>query len=266
MSRMEDATAPLLAYKAIFIVVWFALFFFAERVHAAASATLDEGGRSVDWRYDWRRFGRNIGLFGANALLSPLFVLPISAWAGTVAFGFRPDWWVLGLDILVLDLWVYWWHRANHEIPFLWRFHEVHHLDRFLDTTTAVRFHFGEVLMSAVARAPVVILLDIPLVSVVVFETLVLAAAIFHHSNLRLPAALESALARVVITPSIHWVHHHRIKRDTDSNYGTIFSFWDPLFRTRNWTPRRLDMAIGVENRDERSYLGLFVNPFRRTA
>jgi sterol desaturase/sphingolipid hydroxylase (fatty acid hydroxylase superfamily) len=98
---------------------------------------------------------------------------------------------------------------------------------------------------------------------VVVFETLVLAAAIFHHSNLRLPSALEAALSRVIITPSIHWVHHHRVKADTDSNYGTVFSFWDRLFGTRSATPRTLDMAIGVEARDEQPFLGLFLQPFR---
>ena len=108
---------------------------------------------------------------------------------------------------MLLDLLIYWWHRANHRLPLLWRFHQVHHLDRFLDTTSALRFHFGEVLLSVLARAAVIVLLDIPIASVLVFETLVLVAAIFHRSGLRLAAGFERALARVVITPSIHWEH-----------------------------------------------------------
>ena len=260
---MDSATDLLVEFKAVVVAAWFVLFFVAERLHSMASATLDEGDRRLDWRRDWPRYGRNIGLFAVNALISPLIVLPISAAAATFGLGLRPDGWPLVLDILVLELWIYWWHRANHEVPLLWRFHQVHHLDRFLDTTTAVRFHFGEVLLSALARAPVVILFDIPLASVVMFETLILAAAIFHHSNLRLPPGLEAALARVVITPSIHWVHHHRVKADTDSNYGTVFSFWDRLFRTRSATRRTLDMTIGVEARDEQPFLALFLRPFQ---
>jgi sterol desaturase/sphingolipid hydroxylase (fatty acid hydroxylase superfamily) len=170
----------------------------------------------------------------------------------------------LALDILVLDFWIYWWHRANHEIPVLWRFHEVHHLDRFLDTTSAVRFHFGEVLLSAGVRAAVILALGIPITSVVVFETLVLLSALFHHSNIRVPPRLERALATVIITPSIHWVHHHRKRVDTDSNYGTIFSFWDRLFASRSRTPRRPGMAIGVEGREEKGIAGLLARPIHR--
>jgi sterol desaturase/sphingolipid hydroxylase (fatty acid hydroxylase superfamily) len=138
----------------------------------------------------------------------------------------------------------------------------VHHLDRFLDSSSALRFHFGEVLLSALARAAVIVVLAIPLASVLVFETLVLMAAMFHHSNLRLPATLERALSALVVTPSIHWVHHHRRRVDTDSNYSTIFSLWDPLFRSRSRTPRTADMAIGVEGREEQEILALIMAPF----
>ncbi|HET8729291.1 MAG TPA: sterol desaturase family protein, partial [Alphaproteobacteria bacterium] len=195
---------------------------------------------------------------------------PVSAWAATHALAWRPDWWSgwpgLVLDILLLDFWIYWWHRANHEVPFLWRFHEVHHLDRFLDSTSAIRFHFGEVLISAFVRAAVIVLFGIPLGSVLVFEALVLIGALFHHSNLRLPPTVENALSRVVVTPSIHWVHHHRVRRDTDSNYGTLFSFWDPLFRSRSRTARSPGMPIGVERRDERPLGHLLLRPFLRAA
>jgi sterol desaturase/sphingolipid hydroxylase (fatty acid hydroxylase superfamily) len=148
-------------------------------------------------------------------------------------------------------------------VPFLWRFHGVHHLDRILDTTTAVRFHFGEVALSALARAVVILALAIPLASVLVFETLVLIAAIFHHSNLRLSRHFERALSRVIVTPSIHWVHHHRIRADTDSNYSTVLSLWDPLFRSRSRTPRTPDLEIGVEGREELPVLGLVAAPFK---
>jgi sterol desaturase/sphingolipid hydroxylase (fatty acid hydroxylase superfamily) len=141
----------------------------------------------------------------------------------------------------------------------------MHHLDRVLDTSSALRFHFGEVLLSAVARAVAIVLLGLPIVSVVVFEALVLGAAIFHHSNLGLAPGFEAVLSRLVVTPSIHWVHHHRIRRDTDSNYSTVLSLWDRLFASRSPTTRLAGMPIGVEGRDELALSQLLVAPFRPT-
>ncbi len=256
---MQDAVATLLAIKGGLIIAWMACLFLAERLIPAAPfpAVVRPGGRLLS----------NAVLFGLNAALSPLVVLPLTAWASGHALPWRPGWWSgaagLLLDLVILDGLIYGWHRINHEVPFFWRFHSVHHLDRFLDTTTAVRFHFGEVLLSALARAGVVVLLAIPLTSVLVFETLLLLATIFHHSNLRLPPALERALSRVIVTPSIHWVHHHRRRGDTDSNYSTILSIWDPLFRTRSPTRRTPDLEIGVEGREEKNLLGLIAAPFR---
>ena len=258
---MEDTASALLQYKGAAVVAWLLLLFVLERVMPAAPAPAEDG------RWGWRRVLRNAGLWVVNTGLSPLIVIPVSLWAAAQSFGWRPEGWggwpELLVDLLVLDFLIYWWHRANHVVPLLWRFHEIHHLDHFLDTTSAVRFHFGEVLLSAFARAAIIVVLDIPFTSVVVFEAVVLVSALFHHSNLRLPAGLERALSRVIITPSIHWVHHHAVRADTDSNYGTLFSFWDPLFGSRSRTRRTEDMKIGVERLPERPWLDLIVRPFR---
>jgi sterol desaturase/sphingolipid hydroxylase (fatty acid hydroxylase superfamily) len=220
------------------------------------------------WFSGATRLVRNLALAGFNFIASPLIVIPLSAWAASHALDWRPDWWSgyfgLGMDLLLLDFWIYWWHRANHVLPFLWRFHEVHHLDEMLDTTSALRFHFGEVLLSSLVRAVVIFLLAVPLTSVVVFETLVLVSALFHHSNVKLPSRFERALSRIVVTPSIHWVHHHAIRRDTDSNYSTVLSVWDRLFASRSPAERSADMKIGVENGTERDLPGLIVRPFHR--
>jgi len=258
---MGETADFLVQNKALVVGVWFALLFAAERLAPAADAVLADGAGRRPWRRAWHRLARNGGLFAVNMALSLAVVVPISAWAAANGLGLRPGWWPLWADILLLELWIYWWHRANHEIPFLWRFHEVHHLDRFLDTTSAVRFHFGEVLLSALVRGVVIVAFSIPLGSVLIFEALVLIAALFHHSNFEIPERLDRALALVIITPGIHWVHHHRVRADTDSNYGTIFSFWDRLFGTRSPTRRTADMAIGVEGREERDFLGLVTAP-----
>jgi len=262
---MDLQLETLLQLKGLAVVAWFALFFAAERLTPmAVNAPVGRGA--------WRRLGRNLGLFLVNIALSRFVVIPVSALAAAYAWDWRPAWWGgwggLALDLLILDLWIYWWHRANHEIQLLWRFHEVHHLDTFLDTTSAVRFHFGEVLLSAGVRAVVIIALDIPLTSVLVFETVVLLAALFQHSNLRLPRGLERALTLVIVTPAWHWMHHHALRVDTDSNYGNLFSFWDRLFRSKCRHDRTVDMKIGVEGIAEKPLLPLLGRPFmpRRAA
>ena len=253
----------LLQYKTLLVASWLVLLFAAERLLPAALP--DPEAAALDGRFGWRRLSRNLGLWAINGGLSVLIILPVSAWAASVALQWRPDWWSgslgLALDIVILDFWIYLWHRANHSIPFLWRFHEVHHLDRFLDVTTSVRFHFGEVLLSAALRGALIFALGMPIESIIVFEIIVLAAAAFQHANLRLPHRLEKALSMVVITPSIHWVHHRRRQQETDSNYGVLFSVWDRVMGTLSPTPRTLDMPIGVQEREERGFAGLIVRP-----
>ncbi len=213
-----------------------------------------------------RQIGKNLALAGLNALASPLLVIPVTVFAAQWALTWRPSWWQGGwglvLDFVLLDAWLYTWHRANHALPMLWRFHEVHHLDETLDASTALRFHFGEVIASSLLRAGVIFMLGVPLASVLLFEIVVAIAAIFHHSNLRLPVALERALAWVIVTPSIHWVHHHAKRADTDSNYATVLSLWDRVFASRSATGRRAEMPLGVEGRRDVALIALVARPF----
>jgi sterol desaturase/sphingolipid hydroxylase (fatty acid hydroxylase superfamily) len=250
-----DTMALLLSYKGLVILTVLAVLLVAERLWPVARTL---GGL--------RRVGKNLSLAGLNAALSWAVVVPLSAFAVSHALDWRPMWWSgwpgLVLDLLLLDCWIYWWHRANHVVPVLWRFHEVHHLDGFLDASSALRFHFGEVLLSALVRVGVILLLGVPLLSVVFFETLLALSAMFHHSNLRLPPRLERALSYVIVTPSIHWVHHHAIRRDTDSNYSALLSLWDRLFVSRSATRRSPDMPIGVEGLSDKGLAQLVARPF----
>ena len=262
---MEPTVAAFVGYKTVLVLVWLGLFFAAERL---SPAVRPERG----WFGDWPRLVRNLIVWATIVILSALVVVPATTLASDIALWDRPAWWSgfpgLIADLVILDFWIFWWHRANHEVPVLWRFHEVHHLDRMLDVTTALRFHWGELLLSAAVRAAVMLTLAVPLASILVFEVLIQFATVFHHSNLRLPRRLESVLSRIVITPSIHWVHHHAVKRDTNSNYGTVLSVWDRLFRTRSPTRRTPELEIGVEHRSEQPWWRLLIMPFtaRRSA
>jgi len=254
-----------LAGKSLLVMAWLIAVILIENHWSHAIVPLRIAGYGRNW---FARWGRNLGFFALNAGLAPLIVLPVTFYAAAHPLWTRPSLLAfpiaLPLDLLLLDFWIYWWHRANHELPLLWRFHEVHHRDAYLDATSALRFHFGEVMISALVRGVVIFLLAIPLGSVIVFETLLLLATIFHHSNWRLPERVEQPLSRIIITPSLHWVHHHAKKSDTDSIYATILSVWDRLFNTGPHINRRRDMPIGVEGAEEVELLRLIALPFYR--
>jgi sterol desaturase/sphingolipid hydroxylase (fatty acid hydroxylase superfamily) len=169
------------------------------------------------------------------------------------------------LQLVILDLWAYSLHRAYHRIPAMWRLHAPHHLDQHLDVTSAVRFHIGEIIWSSLLRLIPLFVFGISLQTNVLFGMILTGCALFHHSNVRLPRGFESALSRVIVTPSIHWVHHHAVRRDTDANYAAIFSIWDRIFGSSSPTRRTADMPIGVEGEAERPLLDLIAYPVKRT-
>ncbi len=147
-------------------------------------------------------------------------ILPWSTWLETA------------LLFLLFDLWMYLWHRANHVVPFLWRFHRMHHSDRRMDATSGVRFHAGEIALSALARLAVVPLLGMELWQVAAYESIFLPVVLFHHSNVAVPRWLDRGLLAVIVTPAMHRVHHSRLRRETDSNYGSLFPYWDVMLRS----------------------------------
>jgi sterol desaturase/sphingolipid hydroxylase (fatty acid hydroxylase superfamily) len=151
---------------------------------------------------------------------------------------------------LVLDYTNYLWHILNHKIPFLWRFHLVHHTDRDLDVTTAFRFHFGEMIGSVFYRGAFVFLSGATPLNVLLYEIFFETATQFHHSNLQLPLKFEKALNKIIVTPRMHGIHHSIVPRETDSNYSVIFSFWDRLHNTARLNVNQDEVIIGVAGYD----------------
>jgi sterol desaturase/sphingolipid hydroxylase (fatty acid hydroxylase superfamily) len=161
----------------------------------------------------------------------------VARWAGTAQVGLlnsltTPAWVCALVTVLALDLVSYAWHRANHHIPFLWRFHQVHHSDVSFTVSTAVRFHPGELLLSLQIRLLAVVLLGAPAVAVVVFEVVFAFANLFEHGNIGLPIWFEQRLAGVLVTPALHRRHHASRRPELDSNFGTILTLWDRLLGT----------------------------------
>ncbi len=167
------------------------------------------------------------------------------------------------IGFVAFDLWMYLWHRANHTISFLWRFHRMHHSDPAVDTTSALRFHVGEMVISSVLRLAVIPLLGIPLKDLVLYELILEPVILLHHSNIALPATLDRWMRLLVVSPNMHRVHHSDIPVETNSNYASIFSFWDRLcgtYRQREVATIRYGLE---EFRDPRWHTlkGLLVTP-----
>jgi sterol desaturase/sphingolipid hydroxylase (fatty acid hydroxylase superfamily) len=177
--------------------------------------------------------------------------LAISIWANRAHFGLLqwiplPGIAVAITSFLLMDWAYYWWHYAMHRVPLFWRFHNVHHTDLDLDVTTAARFHFGEILFSVPFRILLVLLFAIPPLVYLVFEIVFESASLFHHSNWRLSLGLERFLNHIIVTPRMHGIHHSIVERETDSNWGTIFCWWDKIHRSLRRDIRQDEITIGV--------------------
>jgi sterol desaturase/sphingolipid hydroxylase (fatty acid hydroxylase superfamily) len=135
------------------------------------------------------------------------------------------------LALVLLDGWMYVWHRANHAIPLLWRFHRMHHSDRQMDVTTATRFHLGEHVGSSVLRLGLIPLLGFEVWNLVVYDILVIAITQFHHADISI-GRCDRLLRLLIVTPNMHKVHHSDWRPETDSNYSTVLSVWDRIFRS----------------------------------
>jgi sterol desaturase/sphingolipid hydroxylase (fatty acid hydroxylase superfamily) len=230
-----------------------------------------------------RRWFTNIGISVTAGLLIRLMtmaVVPIAAvtaafYAEDHEYGLLnqvswPAWVKVVVSLVLLDLAIWAQHLASHKIPVLWRLHKVHHADRDIDVTTAVRFHPIEIGLSMLWKIVVVLLLGAPPLAVFLFEVILNACAMFNHANVALPRWADAILRLVVVTPDMHRVHHSVLRREHDSNYGFNLSLWDRLFRTYTAQPKggHQGMTIGLTSYQsaEPSKLGWsLILPFRRS-
>lgn len=186
-----------------------------------------------------RHAARNLTVAAINAVaIAVLFsaaTVAVSEWSSADSLGLLhlfalPQPLPLILAFLLLDAWTYWWHRANHRIALLWRFHRMHHSDPSMDVSTATRFHIGEIAISSGLRLPVIFSLGIPLSVIVVYDFTLLLSTQFHHANLGLPSRIDRWIRYALVSPNMHKVHHSRERKETDSNYSSVLSIWDRLF------------------------------------
>ena len=208
-------------------------------------------GRTMRFRHARRNLAIALLNTAVLALVFGAATVGVSAWTSAQQVGLLnvlniPWPWRLVPAILLLDGWLYLWHQLNHRVPLLWRFHRMHHADGEMDVTTATRFHLGEHLGAASLRLGLIPLLGVNLVEIVVFEILVVLITMFHHAYISL-GRLDSLVRTIIVTPRMHQIHHSRQPTETNSNYSTLFSIWDRLFRTFRMRSGSEVIALGLD-------------------
>jgi sterol desaturase/sphingolipid hydroxylase (fatty acid hydroxylase superfamily) len=226
------------------------------------------------------RWSNNLGLVVIDTLLVrltfPIVAVGLAVIAETQGWGLFnifdvPAWLAFIASVLAFDLAIYLQHVMFHAVPALWRLHRTHHADLEFDVSTGLRFHPVEILLSMGIKLAVVVALGPPAVAVLVFEVLLNATAMFNHSNIRIPTAIDHILRLVVVTPDMHRVHHSIHPSETNSNFGFNLPWWDRLLGTYRPQPRdgHEAMTIGIEQFRTRRDLWLdrmLVQPLRGPA
>lgn len=201
------------------------------------------------------RNSRNLTVAGIAAVALQLAERPVVApltklverknW-GLLKLVRLPRWLETTLAVALLDYTLYIWHVLTHRTPFLWRFHVVHHVDLDLDASTALRFHFAEMVISVAWRAAQIIVIGVSPVSFAAWQAFLFPSILFHHSNVRLPIDLERKLQNLIVTPRMHGIHHSIVRQETDSNWSSGLTVWDFLHGTLKTDVPQNEIIIGV--------------------
>lgn len=206
-------------------------------------------------RHEGRRLTSNLALAGLGALATEMAMTPVVVPLAKRAERHRtglvqqlplPVWLRNAIAVVLLDYTLYWWHVLEHRIPVLYRLHQVHHADLALDSSTALRFHFGEFLASVPWRAAQVALIGASPRALRRWNTLTMCSVLFHHSNVRLPLRVERLLALLIMTPRLHGIHHSMVREEQDSNWSSGLTIWDRLHGTYRANVPQGSIALGI--------------------
>jgi sterol desaturase/sphingolipid hydroxylase (fatty acid hydroxylase superfamily) len=202
-----------------------------------------------------QRAGRNLAVAAAGGFALQLAEKPVANWLtdfverrrlGLVKRVHLPLWLEVPFGVLLLDYTLYWWHVLTHRVPWIWRFHLSHHVDLDLDVLTALRFHFGELMLAVPWRAGQILVIGVSPLALSVWQTGLLLSIMFHHSNVELPVGLERWLVRFIVTPRMHGIHHSVVRAEASSNWSSGLTLWDRLHGTLKLNVPQQAVTIGV--------------------
>lgn len=231
--------------------------------------------RSVESKV--RRDVRNLAVAAVGAAATMLAERPLAlsaaAWVERRRVGLA-QWLPLSaplrtlMAVVALDYTLYWWHVATHRVPWLWSLHKVHHCDRDMDATTALRFHAVDLLVSAPVRVGQVLVAGAAPWSFTLWQVFLYLCILFHHSNVRLPFAWEKRLVRLLVTPRMHGIHHSTVREEVGSNWSSGLTVWDWLHGTLRLNVPQAAVTIGVPGYERAGQVTvgrLMTMPFRAT-
>jgi sterol desaturase/sphingolipid hydroxylase (fatty acid hydroxylase superfamily) len=225
-----------------------------------------------------RRNGRNLAVASLGALTVQLLeapaIRPLARLVERKQLGLLRMRWLKDLPrplkilaaVALMDYTLYLWHILTHRVPLLWRFHAVHHVDLDLDASTALRFHFGELALSVPYRAAQILVIGLDPDELGYWQTFLSLSILFHHSNVRLPQWLESALSWLLVTPRMHGIHHSNQPEEADSNWSSGLALWDRIHQTFRLDIPQESIRIGVKGIDAEERVRLpeiLTQPFR---
>lgn len=215
------------------------------------------------------RISTNFGLGVLNAIAASLTTVWFSKWLqeqttwSGLFQGIQPTWLVAILSILLLDMYMYFWHRLMHTLPIAWRFHSVHHTDRSMNVSSAYRFHAIEVILSYLPKISLIWLLGIAPNHLLIYELAFMVVIVFHHSNWAIPYQVDKFLSYFIVTPNYHRVHHSQLVEETNSNYASLLTIWDRIFQSFRYSKKPETIQIGlIEEPKELNVLKLLSLPF----
>ncbi len=248
---MENETT----YRLGVFVVLFVLFAGLETLFPRRNRTQP---RPTRWFTNWALIIIDSFALRILAIAIPLLAVGAAIDAGNKGYGLfnQIGWnpWVEAvLVILLFDFAIWFQHLITHKIPLLWRLHRVHHADRDIDVTTAIRFHPVEILLSMLLKIGLVYLIGPAAWAIIAFEIILNGTAMFNHANIKLPLGLDAVVRQFLVTPDMHRVHHSDKRFEHDSNYGFSLSIWDRMFGTYVAQPENGhdDMTIGLQWQDD---------------
>ena len=198
------------------------------------------------------RIVANFGLGAINTILASIWTIAVTHFImlpqidrGLVGAISNPV--IAGiLSFLIIDLYMYFWHRSMHRLPLAWRFHRLHHTDRSMNVSTAYRFHPIEIISSSIPKLLLIWSLGISSNFVLIYELVFTVVVALHHSNLAIPGVIDRLLSLVIVTPNLHRIHHSQVVAETNANYGSVLSWWDRIFRTNNDRPDVVNIQLGL--------------------
>jgi len=116
-----------------------------------------------------------------------------------------------------------------------------------MDVTTGSRFHSVEIGLSSLLRVPVLIALGATMGELAVYEISMFLVVLFHHANIALSERADRTLRWFIVTPMMHKVHHSIRRVEADSNYGSLFTWWDRWFGSWKILQAGRRIQFGVE-------------------